>query len=439
MTALQRSDAPFENILGMPPPIDLATIPEVHNAVPVGRARLFATIWSLYLAQSIPIYLIVTAIPPILRELGVSRASIGLLWIMMLPFVIRFLWAPMVDRLSPLKGGHRRGWILPTQLGIVFALMGLSFADPSTVWPIYIFGIVVAILASTQDIASDGYATRMLAPCDRPLGNAIQGSAVAVGVVLSSALSLVIYHRFGWQPMILVVAALSTLPLLAVVAMPEDAGDMSAAHSFTPSLKGFFMRPEACQVFAIALVYRAGDGLIKAMEGPYLIDLAVPLSWIGYLNGSSAALAGIGGSFLVALVAARIGRRAMLGGLACLRTICFAVFAGHAAGVLDGTWTILGASMVNTLLGYMEIVALYSLYMTACSKEQPGTDFTILSCATLAVYLGGSAIAGVFADARGYAELFTVATCISALATWLTLRLMRNGPVLEARLSEVRN
>lgn len=418
----------------MRPQTDATTIPEVHNAVPVGRTRLFMTIWSLYLAQSIPIYLIVAAIPPILRELGVSRASISLLWIMMLPFVIRFLWAPMVDRLSPFKGGHRRGWILPTQLGIVLALTGLSFANPSTVWPIYIFGIVVAILASTQDIASDGYATSMLAPNDRPFGNAIQGSAVAVGVVLSSALSLVIYDQFGWQPMILAVAALSALPLLVIVVMPEDAGDMSVTRSSTPSLKGFFMRPEAWEVFAIAIAYRAGDGLIKAMEGPYLIDMAVPLSWIGYLNGSSAALAGIGGSFLVALVTTRIGTPAVLGALGGLRTICFAVFAGHAAGILDGVWTILGASMLNTLLSYMEIVALYNLYMAACSREQPGTDFTILSCATLAVYLGGSAIAGIFADARGYVELFTVATCISALATWLTLRLMSHGPRLRATI-----
>ncbi|EXL03627.1 MFS transporter [Aquamicrobium defluvii] len=306
-------------------------------------------------------------------------------------------------------------------------LMGLSFADPSTIWPLYIFGILVALLASTQDIAADGYATRMLTPADRPTGNAIQGSAVAIGVVVSSAMSLVVYDQFGWQAMILVVAAISALPLLAVVIMQEDAGGMSATTSSTPSLKSFFMHPQACEVFAIAVVYRAGDGLVKAMEGPYLVDLAVPLPWIGYLNGSSAALAGIGGSFLVALAATRIGARTVLGALGGVRTICFAVFAGHAAGIFDGVWTILGASMINTMLRYMEIVALYNLYMTVSSREQPGTDFTILSCATLAMYLGGSAIAGVLADARGYAELFAAAACISALATWLTWRLMSTG------------
>ena len=71
----------------------------------------------------------------------------------------------------------------------------------------------------------------------------------------------------------------------------------------------------------------------------------------------------------------------------------------------------------------MEIVALYSLFMSVSSSEQPGTDFTILACAQLIVFLIGSLLAGVLADRLGYGVLFMLATALSAIAviatTWL--------------------
>jgi PAT family beta-lactamase induction signal transducer AmpG len=72
----------------------------------------------------------------------------------------------------------------------------------------------------------------------------------------------------------------------------------------------------------------------------------------------------------------------------------------------------------------MEIVALYSLFMAVTTSEQPGTDFTILACAQLLVYLAGSMIAGKLADTMGYGWLFSIATVISAVAVMATVRLI---------------
>lgn len=400
-----------------------------NNPLPVraaDRGRLFLVLAGLYLAQSIPIYLITAAIPPILREVGASRTAIGLISVMMLPFVFRFLWAPTVDRFRPFVIGHRRGWILPTQLGVVGAIGALSFADPAQIWPVYIFALAISVLISTQDIATDGYATKMLAPADRPMGNAIQAGAVALSVVICSALSLVLYEHFGWQPTILVVAALSALPLSIVAIMKEETGTAPGPHSSLPLLGNFIKRPEAIEVLMIALVYRGSEGLVKAMEGPYLVDLNLSLSAIGYISGTSAAIAGIVGSFLAALAIGRYGMTAVLGTLGVVRTVCFSLFALHAAGIFGELCVVLCALALQTLIRYMELVALYSLYMAVASKDQPGTDFTILSCATLSVFLAGSMLAGVLADAMGYAGLFILATLLSAAATGWTVRLLRS-------------
>ncbi len=393
---------------------------------PQSRLRLFVILAGLYLAQSIPSYLVVAAIPPIMRELGVSRSAIGLISILMLPLVLKFLWAPQVDRLRPIARAHRAGWVLITQLGIIAAILSLAFVDIRNVHLFLAIGFVMAILLSTQDIATDGYATKSLAARDRPIGNAIQGGAVAFGVVIGGTTSLVIYHHFGWQPMIYFVAAVSLVPLAAAFAMREHEPPPTPSTP-RPSLSAFLRRPDARRILMIALIYRASEGLVKAMEGPYMVDQKVPLDVIGYLSGGSAVTAGLIGSGVAAFLLTRMGNGRVLALLGTLRTVCFLLFTLHAFGVVSGYWPLFGAAGFQTLIRYMEIVALYSLFMAVASSDQPGTDFTVLACAQLLVYLIGSSMAGVLADLFGYGVLFALATGISAVAVVVTWRMLVDG------------
>ena len=391
--------------------------------------RLFAVLAGLYLAQGIPGYLLVAAVPPILRQLGVSRTAIGMLAVLMIPLTIKFLWAPLVDRIRPLAIGHRRGWILPTQLGSVVAIAALALVEPVDLGAIFAIGLVIALLTSTQDIATDGYATLALQQEDRAVGNAIQGGAVAASVIVGGTGSLILYEHFGWQATVLAMAAISALPLVAIAFMPEDDDTRTGAPSGPrPSLAAFLRQPQAVTVLVVALTYRASEGLVKSMEGAYLVDAGLPLSAIGYLSGISAATAGIAGSAVAAILVRRTGTSGTLLLLGVLRTLCFLLFSLHALGQVTGMWALLGAAGFQTMIRYMEIVALYSLFMAAASRAQPGTDFTILACAQVVVYLAGSMMAGAIADRFGYPALFVAATLISGAAVFLTVSLLRRLP-----------
>lgn len=399
---------------------------EEHPSLPA-RLRLFVVLAGLYLAQSIPSYLFAAALPPILREAGVSRSSIGLVAILFLPLVLKFLWAPHVDRLRPLARRHRAGWIFITQGLTVLGLVALAFVAPSDMTAVLTIGMAVSILVSTQDIATDGYAAKYLAPEDRAIGNAIQGGAIALGVVIGGTLGLVLYEHLGWTPAVLVIAALSLIPLVAALAMREEdpSGTTSAMR---PGFRAFWARPEARQILVVALIYRASEGLVKAMEGPYLVDRGVPLDWIGYISGGGAVTAGLAGSAVAALLVRRMGAGGVLVLLGALRTACFLLFALHALEWLAGYVPLFGAAAFQTLIRYMEIVALYSLFMSVSSSDQPGTDFTILACAQLGVYLLGSLCAGILADRLGYGVLFVLATAISGAAVLLTMSLLSRRP-----------
>jgi MFS transporter (putative signal transducer) len=216
----------------------------------------------------------------------------------------------------------------------------------------------------------------------------------------------------------------------------DPAGTAEAALS-KPSIRNFLARPEARRILWIALVYRASEGLVKSMEGAYLVDAGVPLDWIGYLSGGAAVTVGLGGSFIAALLLHKYGSATVLALLGGLRTICFAIFMLHAFALFTGAAPIFGASFLQTMVRYMEIVALYSLFMSVTSSDQPGTDFTILSCAQLIVYLVGSMLAGRLADLLGYGPLFVLATAISGLAVIMTYGMLRSAAAAERQAEAI--
>lgn len=395
------------------------------------RWRLFLSLLGLYVAQGIPMYLFAAALPAILREDGMSRSVIGMVGILMAPLMLKFLWAPLVDRtpfrlLGLARLGHRRSWILPAQLGMIGLLVLFAFLPPTDMWVVLGLGFCMMLLSSTQDIATDGYATERLKASERGRGNAIQGGSVAIGVVIGSSLTLYLYSQFGWTPTILTLAGLSALTLLSTLLMDETRTDASspppAAATAAPSLRAALKDPVTYSVLGFALIYRASEGLTKAMEKPFLVDNGLSLEVIGYLSGASAATAGLFGAVVAAWTIRRYGLWHTILGLGLLRSVVFLGCGIYAALGLQIHTLLIGLIVSNTVSRYMEVVALYTLFMGAAAKERAGTDFTLLSCAQLFIFMAGSLISGLLADATGYVGLFAVATLLSVLSLWAAMR-----------------
>ncbi|WP_320197857.1 RhtX/FptX family siderophore transporter [Agrobacterium sp. rho-13.3] len=408
----------------------MTTIPaENLDALPTRASdkKLFSILGALYLGQGIPNYLLLVALPPIMRESGASRTAIGLFSLLMLPLVLKFVVAPYVDRwaLWP-KLGHRRGWIVPTQLLVAAGIASLAFVDPQQAGILFAICFTITLLSSVQDIATDGYAVRHLTDATRSFGNAVQAGAVALGVLIGGTAALVLFHNIGWQPTILLIAALALLPMIATVWMGQDTSEPLAAEKRDrPSLVRFFRRPDAWIIMGFALTYRASEGLVRGMEGTYLVDISVPVDWIGYLSGGAAATAGLLGVGIVAVIIRKAGLTTTLILLAGLRSLCFLAFTLNALGIWPGIAVAMSASAFQTMIRYMELVAIYSFFMRSSSKDQPGTDFTILTCAELVIYLVGASSAGFFADKAGYAALFGTATILSILGAGLSIWMLR--------------
>ena len=174
----------------------------------------FPLLFSLYIAQSIPMSFFSTVVPVIMRQENYSLSSIGLLQLVKLPWTLKFLWAPIVDNKARTTKDLKR-WVLISELFYAAIIFSIAFFDLQTDFKLIIFLVVIAFIASaTQDIAVDIYAILSLNPSERSLGNSMQSGGSFIGSFFGTGVLLVAYHYYGWSNVLML---LSVFVIIAVI------------------------------------------------------------------------------------------------------------------------------------------------------------------------------------------------------------------------------
>jgi MFS family permease len=195
----------------------------------VTRAYKVAVLSVLYFNQGVPYGFFLLTLPILLRQQGASATVIGSLLFLALPWSLKVLWAPLVDRY-----GSRRAWIIPLQLLLAATLLGL--ASTLVTWQLALGVLFVNLCIATQDIAVDGYAVEILAPGERALGNSLQAGAYKVGMLVGGgvlpALTLGADAASGWRPTLVALAALTVPALIAgwFLRAPSPSAEAHDAH-----------------------------------------------------------------------------------------------------------------------------------------------------------------------------------------------------------------
>jgi predicted MFS family arabinose efflux permease len=377
----------------------------------------------LYFAQGLPSGLIAKALPALLREQGVSLSVIGFTSVLALPWALKFAWAPFVDR-----WGTRKQWLL-TLTALTMALMLVIASRDFTTWagqlPLLMAVLLVMnLVTSTQDIATDGHAVSSLKPEWRGLGNSIQVVGYKLGMVAGSGALLWLVTRYGWQVSYGSLAALM-LGVIAAVAFMTEAPtpvQQEATHAQWHGVRGylgmfvaFVARPGLGWWLATVALYKCGDSLGSRMTGPLLTDAGFSLAQIGVISGVAGATAGVLGSFVGGAVLLRLGHRQALLGSGVLQALGLA---GYLL-VLGGLKSVVALGAIvyfEQFADGLSTVALFTMMMDRCREQSPGTDYTLQ--ASLMVMATGVAAftGGAFTDRFGYAAVFATAAVITLLA-----------------------
>ena len=248
-----------------------------------GRAIL---VFSLYLSEGAPIGFIWWALPTILRNKQVEVEQIASLTaFLVLPWVFKFLWAPLVDTLRTPRFGFK-GWITCSQVIMAASLLPILFINPAeniAYWGLFL--IIHSFAAATQDVAIDALVINTVVKNERGLLNGYMQAGMLVGRSVFGGGALLMVASFG-LPVVLVLlmtSILITLVLLAFVKEPAfvKTNDKKLSNLFS-QLKLSFGSKNTWLVILFALTGAAAFESAGALAGPFLTDQKVPEETIGF-------------------------------------------------------------------------------------------------------------------------------------------------------------
>ena len=390
----------------------------------------FPVLFSLYIAQSIPMSFFSTVIPVIMRQENYSLESIGLLQLVKLPWIFKFLWAPLIDNVSR-SARRNRNTVIFSELFYAAVIISIAFLDLQTDFKMIVAIMVVAFIASaTQDIAVDIFAIRILKPAERSIGNSMQSAGSFTGTLFGTGVLLIAYHYFGWTNLLFLLAlfvVFAVVPML-VYRNPEPVAADPKTRITLAEIYRFFAEKGKHKRVLILVFYYSGIIGILTMLKPFLVDHGYNVKQIGMMSGifgtSVAALSAFAGGWIVKKAGRRLSMYLFLS-VSLIAAIWFWVmsFSVPSLPVLYGGIALLwGAYGLST-------VAIYTTAMDIVRKGREGTDFTVQIVITHLSSLIIAVLSGKVADIVGYTRLFGIEIifCLIAMAV-LVYALPKNRP-----------
>ena len=263
-------------------------------------------------SSGLPLYLLFQMVPYWLRTEGVGLAEIGFFALVQFPYTWKFLWAPVMDRFTLPFLGHRRGWILATQLALLVSIGALGFFEPvQSLWTIAYLSVAVAFFSASQDIVLDAYRRELLPDVELGLGNSIHVQAYRLSGLIPGGLGLILADRLPWHMVFVIVGLFMLVGIVMTLAIAEAIKEPSPPRSLKESViepfREFIGRAglrSALLVLAFLFFYKLGDNMATALQTPFFHDVGFTGTQIGTiakLVGTTAAIVGglIGGLIMV--------------------------------------------------------------------------------------------------------------------------------------------
>lgn len=382
--------------------------------------KLF-TFFCLYIAQSIPMSFFSTVIPVIMRQNNFSLETIGMLQLLKLPWILKFLWSPMVDRSTYRLNDFKR-WIFSSELIYATIIFAVSFLHFQTT-PYLIIGLVILsfIASATQDIATDALAVISFSKKDKSLVNSMQSMGSFAGAMVGGGLLLLLYHKFGWGnllPFLALFVLIAIIPL-AFFRTGYKGGIIKPRQTEKATINdisGFFKQKGIWKQLVFLFLYYAGLIGVLAMLKPMLVDYGYNMKEIGIMSGvvgtSIGCMASFGGGFIVRKIGCHSARI-----LFAVYTLITTVYFCLLVSVLPVNVATLhlGISILWASYG-MSVIVVYTTAMDCVRPGYEGTDFTIQTVIThlSGIIMGVSS--GKIAAMITYKGLFVVEACIAAVS-----------------------
>ncbi len=396
-------------------------------------------------ASGLPLALVYATLSAWLSESGVSKTAIGLFVWASTAYTLKFLWAPLVDRMPlPLLTrwlGQRRGWLVFSQVSVAAAMVGLGSTDPATgLWWTALWAVVLAFASATLDIVADAYRVESLDEEQLGAGAANFVFGYRMAMLVSGGGALIIAQYAGWFWAYGVMSILMAVSIVATLISPEPehpAGESDTTDT-TPALQwireavvapfaDFLKRPDWLLILLFIAFYKYGDALLGIMANPFYLEAGFSKAEIGVVTKSWGMVMTIAGAFAGGVLVARLGiLRALLicGVLQAASNLVFALQAWVGYSVPMLTITI----SIENFTGGMATTAFVAYLSGLCNLAYTATQYALFSSFmgfARTIFASGG---GWLADQVDWVSYFLMTTVAALPGLILLVWLIRRYP-----------
>ncbi len=391
----------------------------MSNGVETFSKRRIGAVFLLGFSSGLPLALTGGTLQAWMTVEGVDLKTIGIFTLVGLPYTLKFLWSPLMDRFVPPWLGRRRGWLILTQIALMGLIFLISQASPREApMLLAVLALGLAFSSASQDIVVDAYRADILKEKERGLGAATSVTGYRIAMLVSGALALVLSESIGWQTTYLLMAVLMVIGMGASLTGPEPEDKIvpprTLQEAITHPLTEFFSRKAAWGFLALIILYKIGDAFAGSLTTAFLIrGVGFSVGEVGTVNKGLGLLATIVGALFGGALMARLGlyRSLMLYG--CLQAVSNLSFMGL-AWLGKNYYMMIFTIAFENIAGGMGTAAFVAFLMTLCDHRYTATQFALLSAlASLGrVFVGPPS--GFLADELGWITFFFI-TFLAAL------------------------
>ena len=367
----------------------------------------------LSFASGLPLGLVWIAIPDALKTNGIDITAIGLMSLAQLPWSLKPIWAPLMDRYAPPFLGRRRGWILLCQLALAALTLFLAFVpfEADSLWTIGALSFAIAFFSASQDIALDGYAVELL---NKDEQGVVVGGRIAIyraAMYVAGSLSITLAGSYSWT-LVYILLALTYVPMFFVTWKASDTqysyeGPKTITEAFIQPLKELLTRDRAIEILLFVILYKLADNLAQALLRPFLVELGYTAMDRGVALGTIGLAATLVGTFLGGIVTSFIGLGYALwffGFLQIFSNIGYIVLVGRP----PEAWLMYSAMGFESLTQGLGAGAFSVLLMRLTKKRFSVTQYAVLSSLFSLPRIFTGPISGYMVAAMGWKPFFVI-------------------------------
>lgn len=374
--------------------------------------------FAFYFAEGAPIGFIWWAMPTILRQAGVEVNTIASFTaILTLPWVLKFLWAPLVDMFRSSHSGFTK-WIAWSQLFMCLSLFPLIFI-PIT-GNVLLWGVLLllnSIFAATQDVAVDALVINVIAKQEKGILNGFMQGGMLLGRSIFGGVALMFIPQFGLPFTIsLMIACILVVTLLLLFIKEPNISRIQKDRftNFKNNIKETYYKKQTWYVIAFALTAAAAFESVGGMSGVYFTDKQVDSKIIGFFFSIPVVVAmligGVAGGFLSDKMSRKKSVIVFLCGfvftIICISfTGFFYPSASHISLLALFAWMYFFIGMFTT--------SSYALFMDVTNPKLGATEFSLFMAATNACESWVVWLTGILVVSFNYSSAFLIMSVVS--------------------------